>query len=882
MPRDLPIFDLEEQITAELSAHSRLILQAPTGSGKSTQVPQILLDHGLLGTGQVVVLQPRRLATRLLAARVAFERNVRLGDEVGYQIRFENLTSERTRIRFVTEGILLRQLIQDPQLRGISAILFDEFHERHLYGDITLARALQLQATSRPELKLAVMSATLDAGLLKKYLEPCAVLTSSGREFPVDIEYLSKPIGGDGYPIWDLAADELERLASHTEGDVLVFMPGKYEIGRTIAAIRASRVSDRFVALPLHGELPPAEQDAALAHYQKRRAIVSTNVAETSLTIDGVRVVIDSGLARIARFDARRGINTLLVEKISRASADQRAGRAGRTAPGHCLRLWTEREHLDRAAQELPEVKRLDLAEVVLTLKASGVEEIGRFRWLEPPDPQALARAEQLLLDLGAISSPGSARASRAVVGAPADKSAEPLPEVPARAPEPAREARALPSITALGRRMLAFPVHPRYARMLLAAQQYGCVPAVALIAALTQGRNLLRRLEGKQAREDRDDVLGNDAESDLFILMRAFRYAEKSGFDFQRCSRLGINASAAREAAQLTEQFLAIARDERLDLKTGQVQAGSIERCVLAGFPDQVAVRLDAGTLRCALVHGRRGVLARESSVHGARLLVASEVREIESSDKERQVLLTLATKIEEEWLRELFPESFREETRVEFDATLRRVAGQRATLFHDLVLRSEEFSPKSHPAAAQLVAREVLAGTCPLKHWDNAVEQWIARVNFVATEFPELEFPRIDEAAKLLLLEQICQGATSYKEIKERPVWAAVKSWLSAPQQQTLDALAPERIKLAGSRAAKITYGDGAPPTIAARIQDLYDTPRGLAVGHGRTALRIQVLAPNHRPIQITNDLETFWREGYPKIKKELQRKYPKHVWR
>jgi ATP-dependent helicase HrpB len=844
---DLPIFELEHSLVSELTARSRLILQAPTGSGKSTQVPQILLDHGLLDHGQVVILQPRRLATRLLAARVASERNGRLGDEVGYQIRFENITSGRTRIRFVTEGILLRQLIQDPQLRGISAILFDEFHERHLYGDITLARALQLQATSRPDLKLAVMSATLDAGLLQKYLEPCAVLSSSGRAFPVAIEYLPKPVGGDGYPIWDLAADELERIAPRTEGDVLVFMPGKYEIGRTIAAIRASRVSDRFVVLPLHGELPPAEQDAALARYQKRRAIVATNVAETSLTIDGVQAVIDSGLARMARFDARRGINTLLVEKISRASAEQRAGRAGRTAPGHCLRLWTEREHLDRAQQELPEVKRLDLAEVVLTLKASGVEEIGSFRWLEPPDPHALARAEQLLVDLGALRPDGGTS-----------------------------------SVTPLGRRMLAFPVHPRYARMLLAAQQYRCVTAVALIAAITQGRNLLRRLEGKQAREDREDVLGSDAESDLFILMRAFRYAEKSGFDSQRCARLGINAGAAREAAQLTEQFLAIARNEGLDLESGEVKAGSIERCVLAGFPDQVAVRLDAGTLRCALVHGRRGVLARESAVHAARLLVASEVREIESSEKERQVLLTLATKIDETWLRELFPESFREETRVEFDSTLRRVVGHRAVVFHDLLLRSEEFSSKADPAAAQILAREVLAGTCPLKNWDNAVEQWIERVNFVATEFPELEFPRIDQAGKLLLLEQICQSASSYKEIKERPVWPVVKSWLSAAQQQTLDDLAPERIKLAKGRAAKITYGGAASPTIAARIQDLYDTPRGLTVGRGRTSLRIQVLAPNHRPIQITDDLETFWREGYPKIKKELQRKYPKHEWR
>jgi ATP-dependent helicase HrpB len=845
--KDLPIFELEHRLVAELKERSRLIIQAPTGSGKSTQVPQILLDHALLGDGQVVILQPRRLATRLLAARVASERNSRLGEEVGYQIRFENITSNRTRIRFVTEGILLRQLMQDPQLRSISAILFDEFHERHLYGDITLARALQLQATSRPDLKLAVMSATLDAGLLEKYLAPCAVLSSSGRAFPVEIEYLPKPVGGDGSPIWDLAADELERVAPRTEGDVLIFMPGKYEINRTISAVRASRVSNRFVVLPLHGELPPSEQDAALAHYEKRSAIVATNVAETSLTIDGVRVVIDSGLARIARFDARRGINTLLVEKISRASAEQRAGRAGRTASGYCLRLWTEREHLDRATQELPEVKRLDLAEVVLTLKASGVEEIGGFRWLEPPDPQAIARAEQLLVDLGALRAAGDAS-----------------------------------SVSPLGRRMLAFPVHPRYARMLLAAQDYHCVPAVALIAALTQGRNILRRLESKQAREDREDLLGSDAESDLFILMRAFRYAENNQFDSQRCARLGINAGAAREAAQLTEQFLAIARDEGLDLETGEVKAGSIERCVLAGFPDQVAVRLDAGTLRCAIVHGRRGVLARESVVHGSRLLVASEVREIESSEKERQVLLTLATRIEEDWLRELFPESIREETRVDFDPALRRVVGHRATLFHDLVLRGEEFSPQADPAAAQILAREVLAGSCPLKYWDNAVEQWIKRVNFVATEFPELEFPQIDEAGKVLLLEQICQGATSYKEIKERPVWPVVKSWLNTAQQQTLDDLAPERIKLANGRAAKITYGDAASPTIAARIQDLYDTPRGLAVGRGRTALRIQVLAPNHRPIQITNDLENFWREGYPKIKKELQRKYPKHEWR
>ena len=487
--------------------------------------------------------------------------------------------------------------------------------------------------------------------------------------------------------------------------------------------------------------------------------IVATNVAETSLTIDGVRVVIDSGLARIARFDPRRGINTLFIENISRASAEQRAGRAGRTAPGHCLRLWTEREHLERAAQELPEVKRLDLAEVVLTLKASGIEDVGAFRWLEAPDPKALENAEQLLCDLGALTE-----------GAPG-------------------------TITSLGRRMLAFPVHPRYARMLLAAEEQHCVRGIALIAALTQGRNLLRRAEGKQMRAEREELLGEDDESDLFILMRAFRFAEKNHFDPRRCARLGINGGAAREAAQLWEQFLAIARAEGLELAEGEEEPNALARCVLAGFPDQVAVRLDEGTLRCALVHNRRGVLARESVVHRARLLTASEIREIESSGGDRQVMLTLATAIEPEWLAEFFPEAIQEKVEVFFDSTLRRVLGRSRTLFHDLILAEKKTDRVPPNEAASLLAEEVIAGKCPLKNWDHATEQWIARLNFAAANFPELELPPIGEADRRLLIEQICLGATSYKEIKDRPVAPALKSWLSPAQLRALEQFAPER---------------------------------------------------------------------------------------
>lgn len=843
---DLPIFELEPALIASLRVHSRLVLQAPTGSGKSTQVPQMLLDHGLAGDGEIVVLQPRRLATRMLAARVAEERGCRLGEEVGFQVRLSRVCSARTRIRFVTEGVLLRQMLADKRLRGVGAIVFDEFHERHLYGDITLARALDLQEQLRPDLKLVVMSATLDAGPLQKYLEPCERLTSEGRTHPVQIEYLEKGLGE--FPAWEAAAEELARMASTTEGDVLIFMPGAYEIGRTIQAIQDRGLGRQFAAFPLHGELPVEQQDAAVGRCERRKVIVSTNVAETSLTINGVRVVIDSGLAKIARFDPYRGINTLLVERISRASADQRSGRAGRTAPGVCLRLWTDREHLERPAQELPEVRRLDLAEVVLTLKASDVEDVRRFRWLEAPEAKGLDRALGLLADLGALES-GAAE--------------------PALAP-----------ITELGRRMLAFPVHPRYARMLLEADALGCVPAATQIAALTQGRNLLRRAEGRDMETQRDAALGDQNASDFFLLLRALQFAEGAGFNVQACRNLGINALAAREASALAGQFLKIARDEGLDTRGSENAPEALQRCVLAGFPDLVAMRVDQGTLRCALVHGRRGVLARESVV-SAPLLVASEVREV-AIRGEAETLLTLATAIKEEWLRELFPNGFSQETEVAFDSTQRRVVARHFTRFHDLVLRSQASDKVPEEQAAALLAQQVLAGNCPLKHWDHAIEQWIVRLNQLAGWHPEFELPRLGAEERVMLIEQVCHGATSYREIKERQVWPVVKSWLSPAQQDLLDQCAPERLTLPKGRAFKITYAENAPPTIAVRIQDLYGVEGDLRIAGGRVPLVIQVLAPNYRPIQVTSNLANFWKESYPQIKTQLQRKYPRHEWR
>ena len=842
---DLPISEIEQQLLESLTTRRRLVLTAPTGSGKSTQVPQMLLDSGLLRDGQVTVLQPRRLPTRMLAAWVARIRGVKLGGEVGYQMRLDNVTSAATRICYLTEGVLLRRMLADPALIGVSAIVFDEFHERHLFGDITLARARQIQSTSRPDLMILVMSATLDVAAVQKYLQPCALLSSVGRTYPVTVEYLAKP--AREISVWELAVRELQGLLrKYPEGDALVFMPGAYEIIRTVRAARDA-LGPQFLIFPLHGELPPAEQDAALARCDRRKIIVATNVAETSLTIDGVRLVIDSGFARSPRYDPYRGINTLLIEKISRAAADQRTGRAGRTAPGHCLRLWTAHEQNARPAQEIPEVKRLDLSEVILTLKAGGINDLTAFQWLETPDPRALERAETLLADLGAIEDMGGA-------------------------------------ITAVGQRMIAFPVHPRYARMLLGAHEYDCVRPVALIAALTQGRDLLMRRQVEQIDDRRGDLFGDETESDFLVVMRAWRYARRNGYDEERCRRMGIHAQAARQIGLLFEQFLSIAAAEGFDIRERPVAPEAVQRCVLLGSSDHVAKRLSPGSLRCELTHGRRGVLARESVVK-APLFVVSEAREVESGaarDRTLNVMLNLATAIKEEWLRELFPHDFTESRVVVYDPAQRRVIARDEVRFRDLVLREKLSDNPPMDEAAAILAGEVGAGRCRLENWNEAVEQWILRVNRLRQWMPELELPPIEETDRLSMREHICHGAFSYNEVRSRPVLPLVKSWLSRRQQAWLDEYAPERIQLPGSRTVKVIYSADGPPTIAARIQDLYGIKNVLWIASRRVALRIEVLAPSNRAVQVTENLSIFWSETYPKLKHELRRKYPKHEWR
>ncbi len=429
---------------------------------------------------------------------------------------------------------------------------------------------------------------------------------------------------------------------------------------------------------------------------------------------------------------------------------------------------------------------------------------------------------------------------------------------------------------------MLAFPAHPRYARMLLAAQEYGCVYQAALAAALTQGRDLLIRNIDRETNSAREDLLGEKASSDFWILMRAWTYASKNQFRLDACRRLGIHAVTARQVGPLFEHFLRIAERERLDVRPREITDEALQKCVLIGFSDRIARRLDQGTLRCELVHDRRGVLARESVVQHGPLFVAAEIREVESKDKDVNIILSLATAIEADWLRELFPGDMHGELRVAFDTTTKRVVAAELLRFRGLALSARRVEPPPADAAARLLADEVMAGHLILKEWDHGVDQWILRLNLLSRWCPELELPPITDESRRNIIEQLCHGAFGYKDIKDREVKSAVKSWLSGSQQQLLDKHAPERLTLTNGRTPKISYETGAPPHIALRIQELYDVNATPKIAMGRVPVLVHILTPGMKPVQVTQDLANFWREHYPRLKSELQRRYPKHEWR
>ena len=848
MSNSLPIWQVAPGILDHLRAGNRLVLAAPTGSGKSTQVPQMLVDQ--LGMQRVVVLQPRRVAARTLAARVASERNAKLGTEVGYQIRFEDYTSCGTKISFVTEGILLRWLQEDQSLQGIDAVVFDEFHERNLLSDLALGLTRRMQRERRPELKLIVMSATLDTQSVSAYLDHAPVIVSEGTMFAVEVNYLEYD---DRAPVPEQAAAAVSRIINAGEsGDVLVFMPGMAEIQNTISACRSLRISERITVLPLHGELPSEDQDRAFAESPHRKVIVSTNVAETSVTIPGIRHVVDSGLARVARYDAERGIGTLLLEEISRASADQRKGRAGRTAPGTCHRLWTESNHLNRPERNTPEIQRADLAEVVLLLHSVGVRKASDFDWLDRPDAAAIERAEALLESLGAIENNPSA----------------------------------VSDLTEIGRKMLRLPMHPRYSRMLVEAARYGCLQEAALCAALVSGRDLLVRLgrDDQHVAKARENFEVSD-QSDFFVLMEAFKHAQNSRFDLDACRRYGVHALSAQQVAVTWDQIYTIARKHLGDVQQ-QPAFETLQRWILTGFVDQFCVRKDQGTLDCLLTGGRTGTLMRESVVQKSPHLVVGTIREV-SGKGGHLTLLGLATAVKLEWLRESFPRQFSELVEHNYDRTHKRVAAIRSLRFRDLVVAQEHQKEIDPQASGYALAEAHLAGLFELPQFSHDLKQFIARVNLVARAAPELEFPVFDRPALEQFLARAFHGLSLAKEAQAAPLKAALHRHLAPEQVGWLDELTPASISLNAPKPLKLQYLDNSPseplkePEVQLKLHECFSLAAHPMICEGKVPVRIWLCSPDGKRVQSTTNWPEFRAKEYPKLKPTLQKKFPGFTW-
>lgn len=859
-PRTLPIWDIHDEIDAVLRADSKLVLVAPTGSGKSTQVPQMLLNDDLSGGKRIVVLEPRRVAARTLASRVAFERKTKLGGEVGFQIRFDDKTSRDTRITFVTEGVLLRQLQSDAALSDVGAVVFDEFHERNLMSDVALGLVKRLQAESRPDLKVVVMSATLEAEPVGDYLD-AMVLEARGSMFPVTVTYTDLR---DERRAEQKVADTVAHIVnSGEEGDILVFMPGMGEINRTLGELRSVRTNERLNCLPLHGDLPMEQQDLAFAPSERRKVIVATNVAETSVTIDGVRHVVDSGLARIARYDAERGMNTLLVEEISRASADQRKGRAGRTAPGTCWRLWSESNHLNRPERNTPEIQRADLAETVLFLHSQGIRKATGFDWLDKPDLIAVERAEELLRMLGAILN----------------------------------DSRENGGLTDVGRAMLKLPMHPRYARMLVEAARSDCVPGAALCAALVSGRDLLLRVDrnDRRVKENRES-LEEGAESDFETRMRAFVYARNKNFDVGACRGLGIHAQVARDVDRTFKQVMDLIKKHGLNAD-GAVSSSlekdvGLRRSIMAGFVDQLGMRRDKGTLDCVLVGGRKGTLMRESVIadeDGPEFFVTSDAREVSARGGTRVTLFGLATAVQFDWLKEMFPQHFCSTLEHVYDRSLKRVEAFETSRFLDLTLSEKRTSERDPEACGFALAKAARAELITLPEFGHEIQQFINRVNFVDAVVPDLEFPAFDESAIEACLARALKGVEIGKKAQAVKLGKAFRSRLTGEQIEWLDELAPTRILWPNGKPKKLLYADEPSgkggvinaPELQIKINDCFALEEHPVICEGKQPVRFRLQKPNGKKLDETDDWPKFKQREYPKLRKELKAKFSSLPW-
>ena len=827
----LPIDAVLPQVTRALGNRSSLVLRAPTGAGKTTRVPPALLDAGFGNGRRIIVLEPRRIAARAAARRIAEERNSHLGEEVGYHVRFDRQAGDGTRILVVTEGIFIQMLQSDPFLEDVGVVVFDEFHERSLGSDLALAMTRQVQQEAREDLAVVVMSATLDPQPIATFFGDCPTIESEGRLYPVEIRYLEKV---DPRPLEDVVASGVTRAADATDGDILAFLPGVGEIRRTADRLETLARQRGLWVLSLYGDLPAKQQDAILKPGSRRKVILATNVAETSITVEGVSAVVDSGMVREMRFDPSHGLDRLELTRISRASADQRTGRAGRQGPGICWRLWTAHDDRSLAPETTPEIRRVDLAAPTLQLLAWGESDLHRFGWFESPESAALERALALLVDLGATSRQGP---------------------------------------TELGRAMARLPVHPRLARLLIAGHHQGEARRAALCAAMLSERDLVHRRPGHP---QPSKVSGP---SDLLDRLEALERFESSGYAE---TALGpVHADRARHVLRVAQQL------ERLGGRMPFAKAedppssnpeDTVLQALLAAYPDRVVRRRRPGSRRGVMVGGRGVRLAETSCVQDSALFLALEL-----DSRGREALVRQASAIEAGWLP---PEQLQDSIEAVFDDERERVVGRRRVRYRDLVLREEDRDVRDVAGGLEEVERLLVAAA--EAHLDRAlrldgpaVASFLARLRCLAEWRPELRLPLFVSRDLEALLPHLAAGRRSFAELRHAPLLETLQGSLDFEQLHAIDREAPERLEVPSGSQVRLRYEPGQAPVLAVRIQEIFGLRQTPTLAGGRVPVLLHLLAPNMRPQQVTRDLASFWRNTYPEVRKELKARYPRHAW-
>ena len=823
MPR-LPIDDVLPELRDALRERPEAVLQAPTGAGKTTRVPLALLDEPWLDGDRILMLEPRRLAARAAARRMAQTLGERAGQTVGYRVRQDTRVSSQTRIEVVTEGVLTRMIQDDPSLEGVGCVIFDEFHERNLQADLGLALALETQSVLRPDLRLLVMSATLDVGPIAELLDHAPLIESEGRSYPVDVHY------ADDQPkdrIEDAVAATVRDVLHEEPGDVLVFLPGAGEIRRTTSNLEGT-VPEDVDLHPLFGNLPPKKQDAAIepSPEGRRKVVLATDIAETSLTIDGIRVVVDSGLRRTPRFDPQSGMTQLETVKISKASADQRKGRAGRTQPGVCVRLWTRHTHQHLKAHTPPEIVDADLAPLALELALWGVQDPAELRWLDPPPEAPYDQARDLLHRLGALDDDGT--------------------------------------ITDHGREMASLGLHPRLAHMLVQGQTLGEGPVACDLAALLSERDIFK---GQ----------GQAPDVDLRLRLEALRRLRRGDRPTPNHARTYVVPyGPARRVESMGEHW-------RKKLGVDRNAKGDIEACGLLtafAYPDRIAQGRDGQAGRFRLQNGRFAELPSPQLLSDADYVVAAHV-----GGRGRENRIFLAAPIDEDDLVEYFGHHITEETHIAWDADAQLVRARHRETLGALVLKDGPLPDPDPTAMAKAMVEGVRQEGLDLLRWTKNARQLQNRIVFLHTQLPDEDWPDVRDDA---LMETVDEWLTPHvygmkraEDLQDLHVTQLLQDMLTWEQRNRLDDLAPTHIEVPSGFNRPIDYSDPEAPVLAVRLQEMFgqtETPR---IAGGRVPLTLHLLSPAQRPVQITQDLANFWANTYHEVRKDMRGRYSKHYW-